>query len=90
MSGVSENVNCEHRRAADRNFEAPVELGATRVGRNSKEDWIFYYHVDGKMHARFTHVESDAGRTSDPGRTVWTLRQMEQLWIDQQLSLRDL
>ncbi|TMJ77717.1 MAG: hypothetical protein E6G79_23975 [Alphaproteobacteria bacterium] len=24
------------------------ELSVTRVERNSKDDWVFYYHVDGK------------------------------------------
>ena len=43
-----------------------------------------------EMHARFTHVASDADSTSDLGRVIWTLRQIEQLWIDQELSLRDL
>jgi hypothetical protein len=29
-------------------FERLSELGVTRVERNSKDDWIFYYNVDGK------------------------------------------
>jgi DNA-binding MarR family transcriptional regulator len=43
-----------------------------------------------EMHAGFTDVASEADNTSDLQRAVWTLRQIEQLWIDQELSLSNL
>ena len=60
-----------------------LEISLTNKGR------ILFQQL-AEMHAQFTHIASDTDRTSDLERAVWTLRQIEQLWIDQELSLHDL